>query len=83
VSFSPAARGCVLHVDVIIKALLGHRAEIEGMMAIIVKGDALNQDDLKKAFDQIEEVDAVVSTIGGTPADPSADSQASLVTALH
>ncbi len=51
------------------------RAEIEGMMAIVVKGDALSKDDLKKAFDQIEEVDAVVSSIGGTPADPSADSQ--------
>ena len=45
------------------------------MMAIVVKGDALNEEDVKKAFDQIEEVDAVVSTIGGTPADPSADSQ--------
>lgn len=51
------------------------RAEIEGMMAIVVKGDALNKEQLQKAFDQIEEVDAVVSSIGGTPADPSADSQ--------
>ena len=45
------------------------------MMAIVVKGDALNPDQVQKAFDQIEEVDAVVSTIGGTPADPQADSQ--------
>lgn len=45
------------------------------MMAIVVRGDALQTDDVQKAFDQIEEVDAVVSTIGGTPADPRADSQ--------
>ena len=51
------------------------RAEIEGMMAIVVKGDAMSPDDLEKAFDGIEDVDAVVSTIGGTPADPSSDSQ--------
>lgn len=51
------------------------RKEIEGMMAIVIRGDALQPDSIQKAFDQIEEVDAVVSTIGGTPADPSADSQ--------
>lgn len=45
------------------------------MMAIVVKGDAMSKADLKKAFESIEDVDAVVSTIGGTPADPSADSQ--------
>lgn len=45
------------------------------MMAIVVKGDALNPEQVQKAFDEIEEVDAVVSTIGGTPADPAADSQ--------
>ena len=45
------------------------------MMAIVVKGDALSPEQVQKAFDQIEEVDAVVSTIGGTPADPAADSQ--------
>ncbi len=52
------------------------RAEIEGMMAIVVRGDAMSPDDVAKAFAQIEQVDAVVSTIGGTPADPNADSQA-------
>ena len=51
------------------------RSEIEGMMAIVVKGDALEVDQVKAAFDQIEEVDAVVSTIGGTPADARADSE--------
>lgn len=45
-------------------------------MAIVVRGDAMSPDDVAKAFAQIEQVDAVVSTIGGTPADPSADSQA-------
>ncbi len=52
------------------------RAEIEGMMAIVVKGDALDEASVKAAFDQIEEVDAVVSTVGGTPADARADSEA-------
>lgn len=47
-------------------------------MAIVVKGDALKKEEIQKAFDTIEEVDAVVSSIGGTPADPSADSQVSL-----
>lgn len=44
-------------------------------MAILVRGDALKKEDVDKALEQIEEVDAVVSTIGGTPADPTADSQ--------
>ena len=44
-------------------------------MAIVVRGDALSEEDVKKAFAQIEEVDVVVSTIGGTPGDPTADSQ--------
>lgn len=50
------------------------------MMAIVVKGDALQPESIQKAFDQIEEVDAVVSTIGGTPADPTADSQVRIST---
>lgn len=44
-------------------------------MAIVVKGDAMSPESLQKAFDGIEDVDAVISTIGGTPADPSVDSQ--------
>lgn len=44
-------------------------------MAIVVKGDAMSPESLQKAFDSIEDVDAVVSTIGGTTADPSVDSQ--------
>lgn len=54
------------------------RAEIEGMMALVVKGDAMVEADLAAAFDQIEEVDAVISTIGGTPADASADSEGNI-----
>ena len=50
------------------------RKEIEGMMAIVVNGDATKTEDVDKAFSQIEEVDAVVSSLGGTTADPSADS---------
>ena len=46
------------------------------MMAIVVKGDALDEASVKATFDQVEEVDAVVSTVGGTPADPRADSEA-------
>lgn len=54
------------------------RAEIEDMMALVVKGDAMVDSDLAAAFDQIEDVDAVISTIGGTPADPSADSEGNI-----
>lgn len=50
------------------------RKEIEGMMAIVVNGDATVTADVDKAFSQIEEVDAVVSSLGGTTADPTADS---------
>ncbi len=45
------------------------------MMATVVRGDALKKDDVKKAFEQIEDVDVVISTIGGTPANPVADSE--------
>ena len=49
------------------------RAEIESMMAIVINGDATNKDDVARVFDEIDDLDAVVSTIGGGPADPSAD----------
>lgn len=51
------------------------RAEIEKMGAFLSKGDALVAKDVQKAYDMVEEYDAVVSTIGGTPADPKADSE--------
>lgn len=50
------------------------RKEIEGMMAIVVNGDAMKPEDIEKAFTAIDGVDAVVSSIGGTTADPTADS---------
>ncbi|GMH40572.1 hypothetical protein BSKO_08476 [Bryopsis sp. KO-2023] len=50
------------------------QSEIEGMMAIMVKGDAMDRETVDKAFAGIEEIDAVVSTIGGAPANPLADS---------
>ena len=53
------------------------------MMAILVRGDAMSTEDVAKAFEQIEEVDAVVSTIGGAPANPMADSQVCSVAVLQ
>jgi nucleoside-diphosphate-sugar epimerase len=50
------------------------RSEIEGMMAVVVKGDATVRSDVDAAMEQIEDIDVVVSTIGGTPGDPTADS---------
>ena len=50
------------------------RKEIEGMMAIVFNGDAMKPEDIEKAFTAIDGVDAVVSSIGGTTADPTADS---------
>lgn len=48
------------------------------MMAVVVRGDATSKEDVEKAFEQIEDVDLVVSTIGGTPADPRADSEGNI-----
>ena len=73
---TPYLYGCVLQVAEMNTHSHLRRAEIEGMMAIVVKGDALDEASVKAAFDQIEEVDAVVSTVGGTPADARADSEA-------
>ncbi|GLI62108.1 hypothetical protein VaNZ11_004691, partial [Volvox africanus] len=54
------------------------KAEIEKMMAFVPKGDALNKDDVQRVFDGIEEVDAVVCTLGGTVADPRVDSEGNI-----
>lgn len=54
------------------------RKEIEGMMAIVAKGDALDPAAVEKVFASIEDVDAVVSTIGGTTKNPEADSQGNI-----
>lgn len=50
------------------------RKQIEGMMAIVVNGDATRPEDVERAFTAIDGVDAVVTTICGTLADPTADS---------
>ena len=44
------------------------RSEIESMMAIVINGDARNDEDIERVFDEIDDLDAVVSTIGGSPA---------------
>mmetsp|Transcript_8323 Transcript_8323/g.20579 ORF Transcript_8323/g.20579 Transcript_8323/m.20579 type:complete len:299 (-) Transcript_8323:101-997(-) len=49
------------------------RADIESMMAIVINGDARNEADVQRVFEEIDDLDAVVSTIGGPPADPSSD----------
>ncbi|PSC68750.1 DNA mismatch repair MLH1 [Micractinium conductrix] len=54
------------------------RKEIESMMAIVVNCDACKPEDIDKAFAAMDGVDAVVSTIGGTTADPIADSQGNI-----
>ena len=45
------------------------------MGAIVVAGDALDPASLDKAFGSIEEVDAVISTVGGTSANPKVDGE--------
>lgn len=51
------------------------RSEIESMGAILVKGDAMDKDAVQKVFNSVDDIDAVISTIGGTPANPHVDSQ--------
>lgn len=54
------------------------RKEIEGMTAIVAKGDATVPEDVERVFLAIDGVDAVVSSLGGTTADPTADSQGNI-----
>eukprot|EP00775_Hariotina_reticulata_P010556 gene10556-10716_t len=54
------------------------RAEIEGMMAIVAKADATNKEQVEKIFAGIEEVDAVISSLGGSVKDPTVDSQGNI-----
>eukprot|EP00217_Crustomastix_stigmatica_P003850 CAMPEP_0183790160 /NCGR_PEP_ID=MMETSP0803_2-20130417/834_1 /TAXON_ID=195967 /ORGANISM="Crustomastix stigmata, Strain CCMP3273" /LENGTH=272 /DNA_ID=CAMNT_0026034351 /DNA_START=48 /DNA_END=866 /DNA_ORIENTATION=+ len=54
------------------------RSELEPLGAVLLKGDALEDGDVSKVFDFMDECDAVVSTIGGTPADPRADSEGNI-----
>ena len=48
------------------------------MGAIQVAGDALEPESLARAFDSIEEVDAVISTVGGTSSNPQVDGEVSV-----
>ena len=43
-----------------------------------MKGDVFDPKAVKKALNLVEEYDAVVSTVGGTPADPKADSEGNI-----
>lgn len=54
------------------------RKEIEGMMALVAKGDALNPADLDRIFTSIEDVDAVVSSLGGSTSGPEVDGQGNI-----
>ncbi len=47
-------------------------------MAIVAIGDAMKPEDIEKHLVAIDGCDAVISTIGGTSADPSADSQGNI-----
>lgn len=50
------------------------------MGAFLVKGDALSPADVARVFahSSLDDVNCVVSTIGGTPADPRADSEGNI-----
>jgi len=54
------------------------RKEIEGMMALVAKGDAMKPADLQKIMDGIEEVDAVICSLGGSTGDASVDSEGNI-----
>ena len=43
-----------------------------------MKGDVFDSKSVQKALNLVESYDAVVSTIGGTPADPKADSEGNI-----
>ncbi|CAL6333179.1 unnamed protein product [Bathycoccus prasinos] len=55
-----------------------NRKEIESVGGFLVKGDVFDPKSVKKALNLVEEYDAVVSTVGGTPADPKADSEGNI-----
>jgi nucleoside-diphosphate-sugar epimerase len=54
------------------------RRQIESVGGFLVKGDVFDPKSVKKALNLVEEYDAVVSTVGGTPADPKADSEGNI-----
>lgn len=54
------------------------RAEVEDMFAFLVKADALDAESVGKAMDAADGLDVVVSTVGGTTAQPQADGQGNI-----
>lgn len=54
------------------------RAEVEDMLAFLVKADALDAEAVGKAMDAADGLDVVVSTVGGTTAQPQADGQGNI-----
>ena len=48
------------------------------MGAFLQRGDALVPADVARVFASLDECDVVVSTVGGTPADPRADSDGNI-----
>lgn len=57
---------------------LDNKKEIESVGGFLVKGDVFDSKSVQKALNLVESYDAVVSTIGGTPADPKADSEGNI-----
>eukprot|EP00210_Caulerpa_lentillifera_P008573 g8178.t1 len=47
---------------------------LEEMNVVVIKADALDKDTVNKQMSKIDGLDAVVSTLGGTPSDPQVDS---------
>ena len=45
------------------------------MGAILLRGDAMDTEGVEKVFSNVDDIDAVICTIGGTPANPLVDSQ--------
>lgn len=54
------------------------KKEIEKMMALYHLGDAMDVESVEAAWTNMDDCKIVVSSLGGTPADPSVDSQGNI-----
>ena len=54
------------------------KSEVEKKGGITAKGDALDKESVEKLMASIDDLNVVVSTIGGTTADPKADSEGNI-----
>jgi nucleoside-diphosphate-sugar epimerase len=54
------------------------KKEIEKMMALYYKGDAMDYDSVMGAWKNLDGCNLVVSSLGGTPADPGVDSEGNI-----